>query len=143
MRPIVISIDIPATTKRVWDALAAVETHSDWMTDAEAIVFLSEQKSGKGTRIRVRTRVGPLRVHDDMEFIDWEPPHRMVVRHIGRIGGSGEFLLSTIATGTRFTWEESLRFPWYFGGPLALVLARPVLRRIFTANLERFAATLT
>lgn len=142
MRPIVTSIDIPAPTKRVWDALAAVDTHSDWMTDAESIVFLSEQRSGKGTRIRVRTRVGPLQVHDDMEFIHWEPHHQMVVRHVGRIGGRGEFLLSTTATGTRLTWEESLRFPWYFGGPRAQVVARPILRRIFAANLERFAATL-
>lgn len=143
MRPIVTSIDIPAPPEQVWDALAAIGTHSNWMADAESIVFLTEQESGKGTRIRVRTRVGPIQINDDMEFIDWEPHHRMAVRHIGRIGGRGEFLLSATATGSRFTWEESLRFPWYLGGPLVLTVARPVLRRIFAANLERFAATVT
>ena len=142
MRPIVTAVEIPAPIRVVWDALAAVETHGDWMTDAESIRFLSEQRSGAGTVIRVRTRVGPLRVDDDMEFIEWEPPRRMVVHHIGRVSGNGEFLLKEAPDGTRFTWTEDLHFPWYFGGPLGLIAARAILRRAFQANLKRFAASL-
>jgi carbon monoxide dehydrogenase subunit G len=142
MRPIVTVVEIPAPIRVVWDALAAIETHADWMTDAESIIFLSERRSGPGTVIRVRTRVGPLRIDDDMEFIEWEPPRRMAVRHIGRVSGTGEFLLTEGPDGTRLTWTEVLRFPWYFGGPLGLLVARPILRRVFKANLGRFARSL-
>jgi carbon monoxide dehydrogenase subunit G len=141
MAPIVTSLVISAPIQDVWDGLAAVETHADWMTDAESIVFVGERRSGAGTRIRVRTKVGPLRVDDVMEFTAWDPPQTMTVRHVGRIGGGGEFRLTEQDGGTRFTWVEDLRFPWYFGGALGWFFARPILRRIFAANLARFAAT--
>lgn len=139
--PIITHVDIDAPIERVWERLASVESHADWMTDAESIVFLSDEKSGVGTRIRVRTRVGPLRVDDVMEFTEWEPPRLMTVRHVGRVGGGGEFRLHDEGGNTRLTWVEHLVFPWYFGGAVGLALARPVLRRIFAANLKRFAAT--
>jgi uncharacterized protein YndB with AHSA1/START domain len=142
MRAIVNSVEIEAPIDRVWEALAAVDRHAEWMTDAESIEFLSERRSGSGTRIRVRTRVGPLRVDDDMEFSVWEPPHRMAVRHVGRIRGGGHFHLAPTATGTQLTWGETLVFPWYLGGVVGRLLAGPVLRRVFAANLERFAATI-
>ena len=55
----------------------------------------------------------------------------MGVRHVGVVTGTGRFTLTPIDLGrrTRFTWDESLTFPWWLGGPLgALVGGRLVLR---------------
>lgn len=143
MRPITASIEIPVPIGDVWDALADVSGHSKWMADAQSIEFIGDRRSGVGTRIRVLTRVGPLRSADLMEFDRWEPPHLMTVRHVGAVRGSGEFRLSPTNDGTRLEWVESLRFPWYFGGGVGYLLARPILRRLFSANLRRFAASMT
>ncbi len=110
------------------------------MADAESIEFISDRTSGIGTRIRVRTRVGPLRVDDEIEFTSWRPSSEMAVQHLGRIGGTGEFLLEETGGGTLVTWVEALEFPWYFGGRLGLTVARPALRRAFASNLHNFAA---
>ena len=141
MRPIRASIEIPAPIADVWEALADISSHSEWMADAQSIEFMGDRRSGIGTRIRVRTRVGPLRSDDIMEFDGWEPPHLMTVRHVGAVDGRGEFRLSQAGAGTRFDWVERLRFPWFLGGPVGYFFARPVLRRLFAANLRRFAAT--
>jgi hypothetical protein len=63
----------------------------------------------------------------------------MVVTHIGAVGGAGQFDLEQVGSRTRLVWTESLTFPWYFGGGLGLILARPILQRVFAANMRRFA----
>lgn len=139
-RTIEVSIVIPAPIAEVWDDLARIETHSEWMKDAEAIEFLGDQQRGPGTRIRVPTRIGPLTTVDHMTFTAWEPPHRMAIDHKGTFTGSGEMALREVAAGTELTWREKIRFPLYFAGSLGEVAAAPILRRIWTANLKRFAA---
>ncbi len=141
MRDIVNNIEIAAPVDTVWDALADIESHQTWMTDAESIEFLSDTTSGPGTRILVRTRVGFLRSDDRMEFVAWEPPTRMTVEHEGAVQGHGEFALEPSAGGTLMTWTENLQFPWFLGGRVGETIARPILGRIFAANLKRFAAT--
>ena len=141
MKPITNTIVVQAPIEVVWDTLADVESHESWMTDAESIEFLSETRSGAGTRIVVRTRVGPLRSDDTMEFVAWEPPTRMTVVHVGAVRGEGEFTLSPVSGGTKVTWTERFRFPWFLAGPIGAWLARPILGRIFAANLRRFGET--
>ncbi len=88
--------------------------------------------------MKVPTRVGPLRTVDLMEIDEWIEEKRLGVRHAGRIGGWGRFELSDNPPGSRLTWVEQLRFPWYMGGVLAKWAARSILRRIFQADLVRF-----
>ena len=40
---------------------------------------------------------------------------------------------------TRITWDERLRFPW-LGGPVAGLVAAPVLRLMWRGNLRRLAS---
>ena len=129
---------IDAPPDQVWSSLSDISTHVEWMADAEAIRFTTDQREGVGTTFDCDTRVGPLRLVDRMEITSWEPGRRMGVRHVGLVTGSGEFTLTPVGVGaTEFAWEETLRFPWWLGGPLGALAASPVLRLIWRGNLRR------
>lgn len=138
MAGVTVSVIVPAPITDVWDDLSRLEAHSEWMADAASIRFEGDQRSGLGTQMVVETKVGPLRTSDRLEFIEWDPPQRMQVRHNGIVRGTGAFALSEEAPGTRFTWSENLSFPWFLGGRMAAIVAAPVLRRIWKGNLERY-----
>lgn len=138
-RTIEVSVPIPAPIETVWEDLARIETHAEWMTDAVAIEFLSETRQGVGTRIRVPTRIGPLTTVDHMTFTEWEPPHRMAIAHEGKFTGTGEMLLRATGDGTILTWREEVHFPPLFAGRLGEWAAAPILRRVWRANLNRFS----
>lgn len=143
MSRIEVSVEIERTPDEVWSDVRDVSSHADWMQDAVAIRFLSEQTEGVGTRFECDTRVGPLQVTDVMEITDWEDARRMGVDHRGLVTGRGMFTLEPLPGGrTRFRWEEELRFPWWLGGRVGGVVGKPVLRLIWTANLRRLKARL-
>jgi hypothetical protein len=137
---LVVAVDIAATPGEVWSVVERVEDHVDWMADAVAIRFEGPQRSGPGTVFLCDTKVGPFELVDRMEITDWRPAEVMGVRHSGLVTGTGRFTLTPIDLGrrTRFTWEESLRFPWWFGGRLGEAIAgRFVLRWIWQRNLRQ------
>ena len=129
-----------APPAEVWRVLEPIDSHVDWMADAEMIRFVTEQTRGVGTRFECVTRVGPLRLTDHMEITEWEPEQAMGVRHDGLVTGAGRFTLEPLDGGrrTRFTWEEDLTFPWWLGGGLGeRVGGQAVMRRIWRGNLDR------
>lgn len=136
-------VDAPADA--VWRELADLASHAEWMADADTITFTSDRRSGVGTTFDCVTRVGPLRTVDRMEVTGWEEGRAMSVRHVGLVRGEGTFTLVPLPGGTRTTidWDEDLRFPWWLGGPVAGLLARPVLTRIWRGNLRRLATRIT
>lgn len=132
---------VDAPVADVWRRLADVGDHVTWMADAAAIRFRTEQRTGVGTAFECETRVGPLRTLDVMEITDWREHEAIGVRHAGLITGTGEFRLRPLAGDrTEVVWDESLRFPWWLGGPLGGAVARPVLRTVWRSNLRRLAA---
>lgn len=130
---------INASRDEVWSGLADLASHASWMKDAVEIEFLGVKQSGIGARMRVPTRVGPFRTIDILEVTDWVDGESITVNHEGFVSGSGRFSLEGDHP-TLVVWEETLRFPWWIGGPFSAVLARPILRAIWTGNLRRFAA---
>jgi hypothetical protein len=78
-----------------------------------------------------------------MTVTEWDEGRAMSVEHVGAVSGSGRFELEPLEAGTRLTWSEQLRFPWWLGGPLGAWVAGPVLKRIWKGNLRRFAARVT
>lgn len=130
---------IRASREVVWTELANLTNHSSWMKDAVALEFLGAKQSGIGTRMRVPTRVGPFRTIDILEVTGWIEGESISVNHEGLVSGSGQFSLDG-DDPTVVVWEETLRFPWWIGGPVAAVFARPILRAIWAGNLRRFAA---
>lgn len=139
-KPLRVAVEIDAVPQRVWAVIEPVERHIEWMADAESITFHGEQRRGVGTRFRCRTKVGPIRLDDEMEITEWEPNVAMGVRHSGMVTGVGRFTLTPIDLGrrTRFEWAETLRFPWWMGGRLgATVATRTALGAIWRSNLTR------
>lgn len=142
MTRIKVSTDLDASPARVWELLEPVENHVDWMSDAVAIRFVDEQRRGVGTTFDCDTKVGPFRLVDRMEITEWEPGAAMGVRHTGIVTGSGRFDLAPIDLGrrTRFTWTETLHFPWYLGGRVGEMLGgRVVMKAIWRRNLRALA----
>ncbi len=134
-----VTTEIAATAQQVWDVVEHVEDHVEWMHDAVAIRFQTESRRGVGTAFLCDTKVGPVELVDHMEITEWIPASVMGVRHVGLVTGSGRFTLTPIDLGrrTRFTWEESLSFPWWLGGHIgSVVIGRLVLRAIWTRNLR-------
>jgi carbon monoxide dehydrogenase subunit G len=135
-----VGVGIKAPIDVVWNKLSDLSSHAEWMADARAIEFFTEQRSGVGTRLKVSTVIAGLRTSDLIQVIEWSPPTVIGVRHTGVVEGTGRFILSQGQEGTRLEWIEELRFPWRVGGPLTGWLARPVLKAVWRRNLERFRA---
>ena len=134
-------IDIAAPPAKVWAVLEPVETHVEWMADAERITFTTEQRRGVGTTFECLTRVGPLSTTDVMTVTEWEPGAVMGIEHRGVVVGRGHFTLSPLAVNrTRFRWEEELHFPLWMGGAAGELAAKPILTRIWQGNLRRLQA---
>jgi hypothetical protein len=138
MPRIEVATTIEATPDAVWARIEDIGTHVDWMADAAALRFTSDQTCGVGTTFDCDTKVGPLKLTDAMTITEWEPGRSMGVRHEGLVTGEGRFTLSALDDGrTEFAWAEHLRFPWWMGGPVGGALGAPVLRAIWRKNLGR------
>jgi carbon monoxide dehydrogenase subunit G len=143
LKAIRVSILIPASLEKVWAEVERIEEHPRWMADAIGIEFEDDRRRGVGTRIRVATKIGPFRTTDVMEFTEWESPRAMGVTHTGLFTGTGRFTLEPSGDGTKFTWTETVRFPWYLGGRVGAFIARPVLATVWKANLRGLALRIT
>ncbi len=133
-----VAIDINASTQRVWDVVEPIERHIDWMADAVAIRFKTDQTRGTGTEFFCDTKVGPITLVDEMTITSWVPQKAMGVTHTGVVTGTGEFTLEAPTPDTtRFVWTEVLVFPWWLGGKLgALVGGQIVMKAIWRKNLR-------
>ena len=133
-----VAIDINASTQRVWDVVEPIERHIDWMADAVAIRFKTDQTRGTGTEFFCDTKVGPITLVDEMTITSWVPQKAMGVTHTGVVTGTGEFTLEALTpVTTRFVWTEVLVFPWWLGGKLgALVGGQIVMKAIWRKNLR-------
>lgn len=128
---------IAASPARVWADIERIETHPEWMADAVRVDFATAQHRGVGTELVCLTRIGPLRTHDRLVVTEWNPGRAMSIEHRGAVRGVGRFTLTAVGAATDFGWEESLRFPWWLGGPLGARAAAPILARVWRANLAR------
>jgi uncharacterized protein YndB with AHSA1/START domain len=129
---------IAAPPTVVWDAIDDISTHTRWMADAESIEFLTHRTRGVDTTFVCRTRVGPFHTRDVLTITEWSPRRAMGIAHDGVVKGAGRFTLARRRGGrTKFTWREQLRFPWWAGGPVGALAAKPFLRHVWKRNLRR------
>ncbi len=88
-KTIKVSTTINAPIKTVWNEVSRLEKHTNWMNDAEKIDFLSENNSGVGTKMKVLTKVGPIKLYDYMTVTEWVSEETIAVDHTGIISGKG------------------------------------------------------
>jgi hypothetical protein len=132
-----VSTVLDAPPDVVWADVEDIATHHEWMADAVAIRFLGDQRRGVGTRFECDTKVGPFRLTDVMEVTEWAPGRAMGVTHVGLVTGTGRFTLRRMRGGrTRFQWKERLRFPWWLGGPIGALAAKPVLTWVWRRSMR-------
>ena len=128
---------INAPLDDVWNEVSKIENHSNWMKDAVNIDFQTEKKSGVGTKIKVLTKIGPIKLNDFMTFTKWEEKKSIGVDHIGIVTGKGEMQFEKVDENTtKFKWIETLKFPFYFGGPIGEIIGKPVIKLIWKENLK-------
>lgn len=136
MLEVTVAEDFDLDRARLWDALADLEAHREWMTDVRALRFLTAQRSGLGTRYVITVAMGPVRVHDHIEVVTWERPDELAIAHrIGPARGAGRFLLTDAGRRTRLEWRTRFEVPWWSGGAAAERLGVPSTRRLLTRNL--------
>jgi hypothetical protein len=145
MPDIKIEICIRAPLSVVWETVADVRTHTEWMADAESITLTSDCSSGVGTTFDCVTRIGPFRTVDRMEITEWVEERTMGVAHRGLISGSGRFTLREVSPSeTTFSWEEFLTFPSALptrGGPSQILRRTTVPNWVACGIVGRIART--
>lgn len=137
MVAITVSTELDAPPDVVWEDLKNLRSHQEWMHDAESIWITSRQSSGVGTTFDCETKVGPIRLNDQMEITEWVEGERMGVRHNGLVTGEGAFAMSALpGDRTLFRWDEELSFPWWLGGPVGEPFGSVILKKIWERNLK-------
>jgi carbon monoxide dehydrogenase subunit G len=127
---------VEAPAQQVWDLLTDWDRHDGWM-----LLTRAEGGHGVGETLSAFTGLGPLGFLDTMTITVWEPPHRAVVRHTGRVvRGSGAFEVEQVAPArSRVVWSEWIELPLGVLGRLGWPLVRPVLRQFVQVSLRRLA----
>lgn len=129
---------IEAPPAETWSSIERIQTHVDWMADAESIRFTTETQKGVGTGFECVTAIGPIHLTDIMAITEWEPGAAMGVTHSGIVTGTGRFTLREVdGDRTHFCWDEQLTLPWALGGPMGERFAQPILSRLWRGNLAR------
>jgi uncharacterized protein YndB with AHSA1/START domain len=131
-----VGVTIDAPPEIVWQTVEQIERHVDWMVDAVSITFTTSARRGEGTEFDCVTRIGPFRTTDRMTITQWTPRRAIGIKHQGVVTGWGRFALGRRkGNSTRFTWTERLRFPWWMGGRIGALAAKPILRAVWRRNL--------
>jgi len=135
-----VSIDVAAPAAKAWAALADWESQGTWMIATR----VRGTASAVGERLEAWTGLGPIGFLDTMTITAWEPPHRCVVRHTGRVvRGTGGFEVTAIGPERcRVTWWERVGLPFGAVGRAGWLVAGPLTRAFFASSLRRFKRTL-
>ncbi|MDE0578267.1 MAG: SRPBCC family protein [bacterium] len=141
MARIRVSTTIEASLDSVWEYVRRIDSHTEWMADAESISYQSDQTEGVGTAFECLTKVGPLRLNDTMVVTEWAEKEAIGVRHTGLVTGEGRFTLAPAGTDrTEFCWTEELQFPWWMGGILGDIVGARILELVWRRNLKTLRA---
>lgn len=133
MAELSVHVDLDASVGDVWAAA------TDWAGQREWVFLTDVRDLGDG-RIEAFTGVNGVGFTDPMTITTWEPPHRCVVRHDGRVvKGWAAFEVERHGDTTRFTWTEWLRLPLGALGELGFAVLKPAIRWTLNLSMRRFA----
>lgn len=142
-----VSVPVHAPAQVVWDATTDWERQSQWMLGTK-VRGTANGGQGVGGGIEAWTGLGPLGFLDTMVITAWEPPHRCLVDHTGKlIKGTGAFEVAENpadpAGSSTLTWVEDVELPLGALGRFGWLLLRPVVRLGVAHSLGRLAAAVS
>ena len=62
---------IEASLEEVWESVANIQSHVNWMDDAVSIDFIGDRQQGVGTTFDCETKIGPFKLTDRIEITEW------------------------------------------------------------------------
>jgi len=118
---------------------------TDWPAQARWIPLtrvevVAGDGRGPGSVVHAFTGIGKIGFLDVFQVVEWEPPHRVEVVHVGRlVRGPGAFRLAEQGPGrTVLTWSEDLHLPFGALGSRVWPLVRPLAGAALKVGLRRF-----
>jgi hypothetical protein len=135
-----VSVEPAASAERAWAVATDWAAQGDWIPLTTTRV-VETRGDGAATRLDAWTGVGPVGFHDHMDVRVWEPPHRLVLEHVGRVvRGSAGFDITPITPDLcRVEWWERLDPPLGVVGGVTARIARPALNAALRMTLRRLA----
>lgn len=139
-----VSVLVRAPVQQVWDATTDWERQSQWMLGTR-VRGTAQGGRGVGGGIEAWTGIGPIGFLDTMVITAWEPPHRCLVEHTGRLlKGTGAFEVADAGADiSRLTWTEDVELPLGALGRLGWPLVRPVVRLGIAHSLDKLSAAVS
>ena len=136
MAELVVTRDVNAPADQVWSVLVDWDRHGEWM-----LLTRASGGAAVGEPIEAFTGIGRIGLLDRMTIVVWEPPHRAVVRHTGRVvRGSGAFEVRELSPGrSQVVWSEWIELPLGAVGRAGWPLVRPLVRAGVSYSLRRLA----
>jgi hypothetical protein len=133
------SVEVDATVEQTWDAAVDWQAQSQW-TCLSSVRATSGGGRGLNATIEAKTGLGPLSLNDPMEIAEWDPPHRLVLRHVGPfVRGDATWEVTGLPGGrSRFEWSEVLESPGFLLAGV-YVLGVPVLGVLMRVSVARFS----
>jgi hypothetical protein len=136
-----VPVDVNVPADAVWRKVTDWKGQGDWMLATRVEVTGAGDGRHTGAILTAVTGVGPLGVTDRMEIVEWDPPRRCVVRHLGRVvRGEGVFEVVPLDAGrSRLLWSELLDLPLGRLGRLGWSVLEPAFRSGVAFSLRRMA----
>ena len=132
-------VDVAAPAEVLWHVVTDWANQGEWMLGTRVRPTSGGDGRRLGATLEAVTGVGPLGVSDPMEIVEWTPPRRCVVRHLGKVV-RGEGVFEVLPLGperARFLWSELLDLPLGRLGALGWPLVRPAFRAGVAFSLRR------
>jgi uncharacterized protein YndB with AHSA1/START domain len=131
-------VAIAAPPEAVFAAVADWEGQSDWVALTRVTGDGGPHRVGE--RLVAETGVAGIGFRDPMEVTRFDPPHRIDVRHLGRVvRGTGTFRVEPAPGGAWFSWVEDVDLPLGVVGRLGFAVVGPAFRLLLRRSLRRLA----
>jgi uncharacterized protein YndB with AHSA1/START domain len=130
---------LAAPPDRVWSVLADPYSYGEWVVGSDTIRDADPTWPAEGSKLHHRVGVGPLKVNDNTEVLESEPPCRLVLQARTRPLGTARVTFDLAAEG-RATRVRMIEEP---GDPLSRIFHNPIADRLLhkrnTETLRRLA----
>ncbi len=126
---------VPVPPETVWREAVDWPRQGRWMLGTHV-----DGGHGLGAKVSARTGAGPVGFTDTMVITHWDPPHKCVMQHTGRVvRGTGVLEVAPDGDGCEFRWTEQLQLPLAAAGRLGWWVVRPIAQWGMDLSLRRFA----